>query len=292
MFELNKIKNNTYFIENRTNIGIYKINDTEVILIDSGLEKDFAKKIKTILDDNNLKIKYIYNTHFHADHIGGNNYLQKEYNCKIFNNPIENEFVNNPIFEPCFMYGANPPKELKHKIIFAKPSISESLNELNIHEDIKIINLPGHTLNMCGFLTKDNVAFLGDALIDSDTLKKYPIAYIHNVGQHLKTLDFLKTLEADFYVPSHTKVYENISELIEINIKSILTVKNDILKICEQEVTFDTLLQQLFNLYNLELSIFQNYVAGSTVKAYITYLFETKELTYEIKNNLLYYKKC
>ena len=50
--ELIKLGEKTYYIKNPTNIGIYKIDENNVYLIDSGNDKDAGKKI--------LKIIFIY----------------------------------------------------------------------------------------------------------------------------------------------------------------------------------------------------------------------------------------
>lgn len=289
--ELIHIKNNTFYIENRTNLGLYKINDKEVILIDSGIDKDCGKKIKKILQENNFSLKEIYNTHSHADHIGGNNYLQTEFDCKIFNMPIENEFVNNPLLEPSFLYGSLPPTQLQTKFINANKSISNEFKEDSINKDITLINLPGHTFNMCGFITKDNVAFLGDALISLEILEKHPIAYLHDINETFQTLDFLETLKADYFILSHATGTNDISSLIEVNKNAINKVIADILKICENEITFENLLQKIFYLYEINFTFMQNYIVGSTLKSYITYLLSQNKIQIIIKNNLIFYKR-
>ena len=43
VMELQKVGENTYYIENPTNIGIYKVNETDVFLIDTGNDKDAGK---------------------------------------------------------------------------------------------------------------------------------------------------------------------------------------------------------------------------------------------------------
>ena len=68
--ELIKVGEKTYYIQNPTNIGIYKINDTDVYIIDSGNDKDAGKKILKITDEQGWNVKGIITTHSNADHIG------------------------------------------------------------------------------------------------------------------------------------------------------------------------------------------------------------------------------
>jgi hydroxyacylglutathione hydrolase len=39
--------------------------------------------IVNFVENNNIKLKYILNTHHHYDHVGGNNELKKKYNSKV-----------------------------------------------------------------------------------------------------------------------------------------------------------------------------------------------------------------
>ena len=105
MYELVNVKGNSFYIESPAKIGLYKISDTEVCLIDSGNNKDTGKKIKRILDENGWTLKAIYNTHSNADHIGGNKFLQDRTGCKIYAPGIECDFTNHTVLEPAFLYG-------------------------------------------------------------------------------------------------------------------------------------------------------------------------------------------
>ena len=105
MYELIQVAENSYYIQSPAKIGIYKLNETEVCLIDTGNDKDAGKKIKKVLDANGWTLKAIYNTHSNADHIGGNQYLQKQTGCKIYAPGIECDFTNHPILEPAYLYG-------------------------------------------------------------------------------------------------------------------------------------------------------------------------------------------
>ena len=77
MFELHQVGEKSYYIDCPAKIGLYRINDAEVYLIDSGNDKDAGRKIRRILNENGWSLKGIINTHSNADHIGGNQYLQQ-----------------------------------------------------------------------------------------------------------------------------------------------------------------------------------------------------------------------
>ena len=100
--ELIKVGDKTYYIKNPTNIGIYKISDNDVYLIDSGNDKDAGKKILKIINEQGWNVKGIINTHSNADHIGGNKVIQDRTNCTILANNIEKSFAEFPIVESSF----------------------------------------------------------------------------------------------------------------------------------------------------------------------------------------------
>ena len=97
MFELHQVGEKSYYIDCPAKIGLYRINDAEVYLIDSGNDKDAGRKIRRILNENGWSLKGIINTHSNADHIGGNQYLQQQTGCKIFANGVEAAFTKYPV---------------------------------------------------------------------------------------------------------------------------------------------------------------------------------------------------
>ncbi len=105
MYELVQVSENCYYIQSPAKIGLVRLSEERVCLIDSGNDKDAGKKIKKILDANGWTLYAIYNTHSHADHIGGNQYLQRMYGCPIYAPGIDRFFTEKPILEPAFLYG-------------------------------------------------------------------------------------------------------------------------------------------------------------------------------------------
>ena len=188
MFELIQVSERSYYIQSPAKIGLVRIDDKNVCLIDSGNDKDAGRKVRRILNENGWNLTAIYNTHSNADHIGGNKYLQSQTGCKIYAPGIEAAFTKYPVLEPSFLYGGYPCKDLRHKFLLAQESNAELLTKNAMPDRFEIIPLPGHFFDMVGFRTPDNIVFLADCLSSTETLDKYQIGYIYDVGEYIKTL--------------------------------------------------------------------------------------------------------
>lgn len=289
MYELVQVGEKTYYIDCPSKIGIFKLNDTDVCLIDSGNNRDTGKKIKRILDENGFNLKAIYNTHSHADHIGGNKYLQDNTGCRIFASSMECGFINNTVLEPSFVYGGFPPKDLKHKFLMAESSNAEVLNEDDMPEGMSIIKLPGHSFDMVGYKTCDDVIFLGDCLASRDTLEKYKVVVVYDVMKYIETLNMIKELKAKTFIPSHVDATDNISELAQFNIDSTFEVYNTITNICREAKIFDEILEGIFNHYSLKMSFEQYALVGNTLKSYLAALRDEGKIEFIFDNNKIYW---
>lgn len=289
MYSLNKIGEKTYYIDSPTNIGLYKLNDTDVCIIDSGNDKEAGRKINKILKENNFNLKYIINTHSNADHIGGNEFLQKRTDCEIISTEIENIFAKYPILEPAFLYGGYPLKKMRNKFLMAKPS-NPTGNLKNLPQGLEYINLGGHYFDMVGIKTSDDVYFLADCVFGEKIVNKYHISFIYNVEEFLKTLDFVETLQGKLFIPSHAEPCEDIRELVKLNRDKVHEIIKNILEICKEQLTFEEILQKLFIHYNLIMDLNQYVLIGSTLKAYLSYLYDYEKLNIEIINSKLYWK--
>ena len=290
MYELIQVSESCYYIDCPSKIGIVKINDTDVCLIDSGNNKDTGKKIRKILDANGWTLKIILNTHSHGDHIGGNKYLQEQTGCKIYAKGIECDYTNHTILESAFLFGAYPPKELRNRFLVAEESKAEELNEDILPNGIEIISLPGHAFDMVGFKTKDDVIYLADCLSSKQTLDKYRIGLIYDVKSYLETLEGVKNMKAKCFIPTHAEATEDIASLVQYNIDTVNEIASKILSFCKEPITYEYLLKKLFDEYNLQLNFDQYAIVGSTVKSYLVYLKEQGKITAAFENNLLLWK--
>ena len=287
MYELIQVSDNNYYIQSPAKIGLIKLTDTEVCLIDSGNDKDAGRKVRQILDANGWKLKAIYNTHSNADHIGGNKYLQGQTGCKIYAPGIDCDFTRHPILEPAFLYGGYPCKDLRHKFLLAQESDAEYLTQEVLPNGMEIINLPGHFFDMVGFRTSDDVVFLADCLSSKETLDKYQISFIYDVGTYIKTLETVKSMTAKMFIPAHAAATNDISDLAQYNIDKVNEIAEKIVDLCNEPLCFEAILQKLFTDYNLKINFEQYVLVGSTVRSYLAWLKDTGKLNTEFENNML-----
>ena len=150
------------------------------ILIDQNknacvIDPSESEPIINFVEKNNIKIKYILNTHHHFDHIGGNKEIKKKYNAKIvaFKNDL-------------------------HRI----PDVDISLknNQIWTAENFKskIIHIPGHTNgHICFFFENEKIAFTGDTLFSLGCGRIFE-------GTYEEMFSSLKKLKE---LPKETKIY-------------------------------------------------------------------------------------
>ncbi len=290
MYELREAKGNSYYIESPAKIGLVRINESEVCLIDSGSDKDAGRKARQILEANGWKLNAVFNTHSNADHIGGNSYLQKQTGCCVYAPGIECSFTRHPVLEPSFLYGGYPFSDLRHKFLMAQESDAEYLEDDVLPEGMSIIPLPGHFFDMVGFRTSDDVVYLADCLSSRETLDKYGITFIYDVGAYLKTLEMIKTINASVFVPAHAAVTDDISELAEYNIAKVNETAERILAICREAVSSDNVIQRIFQIYGLRMSAEQYVLIGSTVRSYLSWLKDNGRLEIVIEDSMLLWR--
>lgn len=291
MYELIQVSGGSYYIQSPAKIGLVKLNEKEVCLIDSGNDKDAGRKVRQLLDANGWKLTAIYNTHSNADHIGGNKYLQAQTGCRIYAPGIDCAFTRHPILEPAFLYGGYPCKDLRHKFLLAQESGAEVLTPDVLPEGFALIPLPGHFFDMVGLRTPDDVVYLADCLSSRETLDKYQISFLYDVGAYLKTLEMVKTLKAKRFVPAHAQDTEDISALAQYNIDKVHEIAERIVGLCREPLCFEMILQKLFAGYGLAMNFEQYVLVGSTVRSYLSWLKDTGRLDVRFEENMLLWEQ-
>ncbi len=291
MYELIELGARTYSIQSPSKMGLVTLDDGHVCLIDSGGDKEAGRKVRQILDARHWTLDAIYNTHSNADHIGGNQYLAKQTGCRIYAPGVECAFTRHPILEPAFLFGGYPVKELRHKFIMAQPSDAEALTDDVLPAGFEKIPLPGHFFDMVGFRTPDDIVFLADCLFSKETLDKYQISYIYDVGAFIDTLEHVKRMSAALFVPAHAGATDDIRELAQQNIDKVQEIAERIFAICQTPQSWENILHALFRHYQLNMSFEQYALVGSTIRNYLVWLREQGRINAFFDDNRLLWEQ-
>ncbi|MGX8687185.1 MAG: MBL fold metallo-hydrolase [bacterium] len=287
MFELIQVTEKVFYIQSPAKIGLVLTGENEVCLIDSGNDKDAGKKIRKILNARGWSLRAIYNTHSHADHIGGNRFLQTQTGCRIYAPGMECDFTRHPLLEPLGLYGGNPPKDLRHKFLMAQESEVLPLTEEVLPEGWEMLSLPGHSFDMTGFRVPGGIVFLADCLSSEATLEKYQIGYLHNVESYLETLEKVCSMKAALFIPSHADPTADIAPLAGKNMEKVHDIIDQILGICSEPKSTERILKELFDAYGLNMNFEQYALIGSTLRSYLTYMKEKGLLEGGFDSNML-----
>ncbi|MBQ0162158.1 MAG: MBL fold metallo-hydrolase [Treponema sp.] len=289
-----------------TNVGIVAVDSKtdrslkEIYLIDSGPDSRIAEKIYSALkkEFSNFKIKKIIDTHSHADHCGGNRFFKDtDGEIEICATEMEKSGIECTLNQSAVAYGANPLPEYRVPFYEAECSkvdtviLHDAVFDVSDDTEIRCIPLPGHYYDMVGVLcTQKNagtsVFFTADGIFTRGMLSKYWIPFVFDIGQFKKSLAVINQTKADFYVPSHGEVYTEINALYELNMLSVLQNEDAILQAIKDEPkTHEEILKYVADLNNIPMRLSQYMLIGSTIKSYITHLYESEKIKWHFVDN-------
>jgi glyoxylase-like metal-dependent hydrolase (beta-lactamase superfamily II) len=226
-----KLSDDAYLFPGRTNIMFIK---SQGIMIDTGISEDASRKALRDAASENINVKLVINTHHHIDHVGGNSYVVKKTNATVAMNKIEKFLLQNTLISSLL--------DLGYPLVEGSITYSvENLEDIDFTDEIKVINLSGHSPGMIGFI-HDDVVFTSDLFFSTDVLSKYVIPFHIDVEKTLMKLNEAKSIIRDklYVVPSHGPVMNPslADDVIEANISRILFVKSKITEILAMRPTW------------------------------------------------------
>lgn len=136
------------------NYLVYDENSKQAVLIDAGGD---YKVTKALINQCEVELKYIFNTHGHLDHIAGDQELQVNEGVKVLLHK-EDQFLVDALKQHLAYYGM-PEYEVPKIDKYIEDGEEIKVGELSF----KVIHTPGHSPGAVCFLV-DNVLFSGDTL--------------------------------------------------------------------------------------------------------------------------------
>lgn len=222
------LASNAFYLPGAVNVGVVSNQNGEALLLDSGGDKNYGRNINKALKQANLNAVAILNTHSHADHYGGNDYLTRNLKIPVWAPEFEEAVLRYPYLEPMYLYGgAAPLKGLRNKWLEAKPSVVDHVYEVK-EGALQIGSFrvtrhvtSGHAVRQVA-LGVGSVCYAADAFFGAEVLNKYEIPFVHNVSEQLDTLERLLDLPYEIFLPGHGQPTREIKAAVEANRAAIL----------------------------------------------------------------------
>lgn len=295
--EIMNVKGNTFCIDTgMTYIPFYKVNDEEIIMMDTGWKEGEREGINELLEKNNFKVNAIICSHAHIDHIGNNTYFKNKYSC-IIAMPAYEALVCNSSVNLKVYYSSQTLSDViehfGHMVCETDIMISGDQDKIYVCGiKFKILHTPGHSPAHICIITPDDVAYLGDALISYEVMKGAKMPYAFILREDLKSKAKLYDLKCSRYIVAHKGIYDNIIKLIDDNINFYKNRAERVYDAIDSNMTMEEILRAVIKSFNIHVKSVNRYaVIERMLRSYVEYLNETGKIELIMEDGFLKYTK-
>ncbi len=247
------------------------------VLVDTGQDKDYARRLLKGSRELGLEPAAIINTHAHSDHFGGNAWLLSRLPELSVHAPREAAIViRNPLLQPLGLFhGANPLPELLQKWTHAKASrVDQELEPGDLQiagVDFTFIDAAGHDRSQFAVKVGD-VLIAADGLFGDRLLEKYPLPFSHHPGLQRESIDRLAASGARIAVPGHGDP-QDPEELAEKNRLALDRVTGAVLEALAEPADLATVLSRTCRALDITIPDPVRYLLNfSTLAAWLGWL--------------------
>ena len=241
--ELRHVLGRTWVAEACTALlPIYRVTDMDMILIDTGYAKLDRAGLTALIEDNGFHLRGIICSHAHFDHSGNVRYLQQRCGAKAAAHIIEAGISVNPdAYRANYValtYGKS--REIFLEECFVADTIIGPEDDFLDFCGVRfgILQLPGHSAGHIGVVTPDNVAYVGDCLIDQQQIDSAKLPTSMFIARDLQSKEFLRRTKYDAYILAHKSVVTDIAPLVDSNIAFIHRKAEELLNDLTDGMTF------------------------------------------------------
>ncbi len=244
--ELRHVLGNTWVAEaNTALLGVYHVTEKDIVLIDTGYAKLDRAGLTAMIEDNGFRLLGVICSHAHFDHSGNVRYLQQRCGARAAAHIIEAGISVNPdAYRANYValtYGKSREYFLEECFV-ADTIIGPEDEWLDFcGARFGILQLPGHSAGHIGVVTPDNVAYVGDCLLDQQQIDNAKLPTSMFIARDLQSKEFLRQSRYDAYIIAHKAVITDhtaLDALVDSNSAFIYRKADELLEDLVDGMTF------------------------------------------------------
>ncbi len=244
--ELRHVLGNTWVAEaNTALLGVYHVTEKDIVLIDTGYAKLDRAGLTAMIEDNGFRLLGVICSHAHFDHSGNVRYLQQRCGARAAAHIIEAGISVNPdAYRANYValtYGKSR-EYLLEECFVADTIIGPEDEWLDFcGARFGILQLPGHSAGHIGVVTPDNVAYVGDCLLDQQQIDNAKLPTSMFIARDLQSKEFLRQSRYDAYIIAHKAVITDhtvLDALVDSNSAFIYRKADELLEDLVDGMTF------------------------------------------------------
>ena len=274
---------NTWCLNLHVTIPVYFLNDREVVLLDTGYAKLDRADLLALLEAQNLRVRAILGSHSHNDHSGSHAYLQKQQGTEVILHEVEAAIVSDySMMTVAYAPGTTEDMRVHFSDLLLKADRTFRAEESSVEIDgaiFGVIPLPGHTPGHTGIVTPDQVFYVGDAVLSEAVLETAKLPSTRNWAEDIESKKRMRSMKYPKYILAHTGVYDNITDLIELNLadKAFRATQITSWIKANDPMTFNEIEQLLWKKLNLRSQRFLSQIVFQrNVRCALDYLVQEK----------------
>lgn len=293
--DLTALSENVYALPGSVNAAIVVGPGREAVIVDTGQDKDAGRRIKKACEALGVTPVAILNTHAHADHYGGNDFLVRNFGLPVYAPPFEASILENPYLEPVYLFnGAKPPRELMSKWLMARASPVTRLLEPGRLKlaglDLDILDTSGHAHTHYAVKVGD-VLIAADAIFGLNVLARYPLPFGQDIGAQRASAKRVAESGARVVLPGHGEATEAVHELVGANLEAFAGAAAAIETACTGVGT-ETILKTSAAALGIKMTDLPRYYLNlCVVQAYLVYLREEGRIELTLRDNAVLWEK-
>ena len=291
---LEHVKGNTWcIVTGYARIPLYKLDEHRVIMIDSGLPQSWDELL-ALLEREQLQVEAVLTSHAHPDHVGNHKNLREHFGADIYMSRFSAAIYDNAMNQSAISIGITGYRKYSKTLgrtFDADVIFDWDIKTIEVEDATFIIEqLPGHAAEHIGIVTPDNVAYLGDTVLDESMVRNIRLPFCTCLEPDLESLEGIAQMQYDKYILAHNGVYDSIREVALLNRDNLLKKADMIADLFDDYMTMDAAVKKLLLATGGDIDN-KRTVSGTryNMSIFITYLEDTDRLICRARDGALEY---